>query len=236
MIRKSRLVKKVFDSVADHYNIMNDVMSFGLHRLWKKRMVSTMHVNQNCKLLDVAGGTGDVALQVIEKEPTTSVTVCDINYQMLRNGRDNAINKNKLSLQWCCADAEYLPFNDYQFDYYTIAFGIRNVSNRKKALQEAYRVLKPGGKFICLEFAPMHYQNKIFTKLYDLYSFNIIPKMGKLIAKDEESYKYLVESIRQFPTQLQFKNEIEEVGFTNTSFCNMSCGIAALYLGYKTLF
>lgn len=230
------LVKKIFDSVADRYDIMNDIMSFGFHRLWKKKMVNIIHINPNCKLLDVAGGTGDIALQVIKKEPTTSVTVCDINDKMLKNGRDNAINMNKLSLQWCCADAEYLPFNDNQFDYYTIAFGIRNVSNRNKALQEAYRVLKPGGKFICLEFAPMHYQNKIFTKLYDLYSFNIIPKMGKLIAKDEESYRYLVESIRQFPNQSQFKNEIEDVGFTNTNFYNMSYGIVALYLGYKTSF
>lgn len=233
MIGKSHLVKKVFDSVADRYDIMNDIMSFGTHRLWKKKMISVMHISPNCKLLDVAGGTGDIALQAIEKEPTTDVTVCDINCRMLQKGRDNAININKLSLQWCCADAEHLPFNNNQFDYYTIAFGIRNVSNRKKALQEAYRVLKPGGKFICLEFAPMNYQNKIFTKLYDLYSFNIIPKMGKLIAEDEESYRYLVESIRQFPNQSQFKNEIEDVGFANTSFCNMSYGIAALYLGYK---
>ncbi|MDD9336130.1 MAG: ubiquinone/menaquinone biosynthesis methyltransferase, partial [Wolbachia sp.] len=134
---------------------------------------------------------------------------------------------------WVCTDAESLPFEGSEFDYCTIAFGIRNVSNRQKALSEMHRVLKPNGKLICLEFAPMHYQNKAFTKFYDLYSFKVIPKIGSVVAKDQSSYEYLVKSIREFPTQVDFKKEIEDVGFKNVEFHNMSYGIVALHLGVK---
>ncbi|OAB81590.1 bifunctional demethylmenaquinone methyltransferase/2-methoxy-6-polyprenyl-1,4-benzoquinol methylase [Wolbachia endosymbiont of Laodelphax striatellus] len=230
---KSQLVKEVFNSVANCYDIMNDIMSLGMHRLWKEKMVSSVHFKKNSKVLDIAGGTGDIAIRIARGEPSAQVTVCDINQNMLDKGRDKAINSNQLNFNWVCANAESLPFEDSEFDYYTVAFGIRNFSDRKKALSEAYRVLKPDGKFICLEFAPMHYQNEIFTKFYDLYSFKVIPKIGSIVAKDKGSYEYLVRSIREFPTQTNFKMEIEEVGFKNVEFHNMSYGIVALHIGTK---
>lgn len=230
---KSLLVKEVFDSVANRYDIMNDIMSLGVHRLWKEKMVSSVHFKKNSKILDIAGGTGDIAIRIAKGEPSAQITVCDINQNMLDKGRDKAINSNQLNFNWVCANAESLPFEDSEFDYYTVAFGIRNFSDRKRALSEAYRVLKPDGKFICLEFAPMHYQNEIFTKFYDLYSFKVIPKIGSMVAKDKGSYEYLVRSIREFPTQTNFKMEIEEVGFKNVEFYNMSYGIVALHIGTK---
>ncbi|WP_353287602.1 bifunctional demethylmenaquinone methyltransferase/2-methoxy-6-polyprenyl-1,4-benzoquinol methylase UbiE [Wolbachia endosymbiont (group B) of Gerris lacustris] len=230
---KSQLVKEVFDSVANRYDIMNDIMSLGMHRLWKEKMVSSVYFKKNSKVLDIAGGTGDIAIRIARGEPTAQVTVCDINQNMLDKGHDKAINSNQLNFNWVCANAENLPFEDSEFDYCTIAFGIRNFSDRKKALSEAYRILKPDGKFICLEFAPMHYQNEIFTKFYDLYSFKVIPKIGSIVAKDKVSYEYLVKSIREFPTQTNFKMEIEEVGFKNVEFHNMSYGIVALHIGTK---
>ncbi|WP_343289078.1 bifunctional demethylmenaquinone methyltransferase/2-methoxy-6-polyprenyl-1,4-benzoquinol methylase UbiE [Wolbachia endosymbiont of Encarsia formosa] len=230
---KSLLVKEVFDSVANRYDIMNDIMSLGVHRLWKEKMVSSVHFKKNSKILDIAGGTGDIAIRIAKGEPSAKITVCDINQNMLDKGRDKAINSNQLNFNWVCANAESLPFEDSEFDYYTVAFGIRNFSDRKKALSEAYRVLKPDGKFICLEFAPMYYQNEIFTKFYDLYSFKVIPKIGSIVAKDKGSYEYLVRSIREFPTQTNFKMEIEEVGFKNVEFHNMSYGIVALHIGTK---
>jgi len=230
---KSQLVKEVFDSVANRYDIMNDIMSLGMHRLWKEKMVSSVHFKKNSKVLDIAGGTGDIAIRIARGEPSAQVTVCDINQNMLDKGRDKAINSNQLNFNWVCANAESLPFEDSEFDYYTVAFGIRNFSDRKKALSEAYRVLKPNGQFVCLEFAPMHYQNEIFTKFYDLYSFKVIPKIGSIVAKDKGSYEYLVKSIREFPTQTNFKMEIEEIGFKNVEFYNMSYGIVALHIGTK---
>lgn len=230
---KSQLVKEVFDSVANCYDIMNDIMSLGMHRLWKEKMVSSVHFKKNSKVLDIAGGTGDIAIRIARGEPSTQVTVCDINQNMLDKGRDKAINSNQLNFNWVCANAESLPFEDSEFDYYTVAFGIRNFSDRKKALSEAYRVLKQNGQFVCLELAPMHYQNEIFTKFYDLYSFKVIPKIGSIVAKDKGSYEYLVKSIREFPTQTNFKMEIEEIGFKNVEFYNMSYGIVALHIGTK---
>ncbi|MGL9717576.1 MAG: bifunctional demethylmenaquinone methyltransferase/2-methoxy-6-polyprenyl-1,4-benzoquinol methylase UbiE [Wolbachia sp.] len=232
-MNKSQLVKKVFDSVANRYDIMNDIMSLGMHRLWKDKMVNSVHFTKNSKVLDVAGGTGDIAIRIAKREPSAQVTVCDINQNMLSRGRDKAVNSNQLNLNWICGNAEDLPFEDSEFDYYTVAFGIRNVSDRRKALSEAHRVLKPSGKFICLEFAPMHYQNEVFIKFYDLYSFKAIPKIGSIVAKDRNSYEYLVESIREFPTQAEFKMEIAEVGFQNVEFHNMSHGIVALHIGTK---
>ncbi|UIP91598.1 bifunctional demethylmenaquinone methyltransferase/2-methoxy-6-polyprenyl-1,4-benzoquinol methylase UbiE [Wolbachia pipientis] len=230
---KSQLVKEVFDSVANCYDIMNDIMSLGMHRLWKEKMVSSVHFKKNSKVLDIAGGTGDIAIRIARGEPSAQVTVCDINQNMLDKGCDKAINSNQLNFNWVCANAESLPFEDSEFDYYTVAFGIRNFSDRKKALSEAYRVLKPNGQFVCLEFAPMPYQNEIFTKFYDLYSFKVIPKIGSIVAKDKGSYEYLVKSIREFPTQTNFKMEIEEIGFKNVEFYNMSYGIVALHIGTK---
>ncbi|MDN5248433.1 MAG: bifunctional demethylmenaquinone methyltransferase/2-methoxy-6-polyprenyl-1,4-benzoquinol methylase UbiE [Wolbachia endosymbiont of Tyrophagus putrescentiae] len=230
---KAKLVKEIFDSVADRYDIMNDIMSLGMHRLWKDKMVDNMHLVRNVKVLDVAGGTGDIALRIVKKEPSSKVTVCDINQNMLNKGHDKAINLNCLDLNWVCADAENLPFEDSVFDYCTIAFGIRNVSDRKKALSEMHRVLKPGGKFVCLEFAPTHYQHKMFNKLYDFYSFKIIPKIGGIFANDQGAYEYLVKSIREFPAQDDFKDEIENAGFKDVKFRNMSCGVVAIHSSMK---
>ncbi len=230
---KSQLIKEVFDSVAGHYDIMNDIMSFGIHRLWKNKMINITHFTKDSKVLDIAGGTGDIAIRIARREPSIQVTVCDINQNMLSRGIDKAINSNQLNFNWVCANAENLPFEDSTFDYCTIAFGIRNVSDRKKALSEAYRVLKLNGKFICLDFAPMHYQNEVFTKFYNLYSFKVIPKIGSIVAKDKNSYKYLVRSIREFPTQAEFQMEIEEIGFHNVEFHDMSYGIVTLHIGTK---
>jgi demethylmenaquinone methyltransferase / 2-methoxy-6-polyprenyl-1,4-benzoquinol methylase len=226
-------VQEIFSSVANSYDIMNDLMSLGIHRIWKDKMVKSMHLTTNARILDVAGGTGDIAKRIIKREPSSKVTICDVNQDMLKRGRDKAIDSNQLSLEWICADAKNLPFRDSEFDYCTIAFGIRNISNRDKALEEMYRVLCTGGKFICLEFAPMHYQHKAFSTLYDLYSFKIIPEIGHIIVKNRSAYEYLVESIRAFPTQVNFKKEIENAGFTNVKFSNMSYGIVALYSGKK---
>lgn len=232
-MNKSLLVQKIFDSVVNYYDIMNDIMSLGMHRIWKDKMVSKMHLTKNSKVLDVAGGTGDIAIRIAKKEPSSRITICDINQNMLNKGRDKAINVNQLNFDWICANVENLPFNESEFDYCTIAFGIRNVSDRKKALSEIYRVLKPSGKFICLEFTPMEYQHKMFTTLYDFYSLKIIPKIGDIIAKDKEAYEYLVRSIREFPTQIHFKKEIEDAGFINTKFFSISYGIVGLHFGTK---
>lgn len=232
-MNKSKLVNDIFNSVASRYDMMNDIMSLGFHRLWKKRMVDQMHIEKNAKILDVAGGTGDIAIRIIKKEPTSKITICDINKNMLDEGQSKTINLNKLNFSWVCADAENLPFVDYEFDHCTISFGIRNVSNRKKALSEMYRVLKKDGKFTCLEFSPMNYQSKIFSQLYDLYSFKIIPKIGDIIAQDRDAYEYLVNSIRAFPIQIDFKKEVENAGFNEVELYNMSHGIVTLYSGRK---
>jgi demethylmenaquinone methyltransferase/2-methoxy-6-polyprenyl-1,4-benzoquinol methylase len=229
---KAPLVKAVFDNVASKYDIMNDVISMGVHRLWKDRFIKMLDPKPNSKLLDVAGGTGDIAFRYLEKAPHGYVSVSDINHAMLREGYKNAIDKNILTnIEWLCADAQNLPIPDDSYDYYTIAFGIRNVTDIPTALAEAYRVLKPGGRFLCLEFS--HVENPIMAGLYNFYSFKIIPKMGKLIANDSESYQYLVESIRKFPKQEQFLKMISDAGFEQTSYTNLSSGSVAIHSGWK---
>lgn len=227
---KQSLVGQVFSSVAQKYDLMNDIMSFGIHRLWKSRLIQELEPNKS--LLDMASGTGDIAKKYYLKSSKHDITLCDINSDMLKVGKEKLIDENIFQgLKFVCCNAEELPFEDNSFDYYTIAFGIRNVTNIDKALKEAWRVLRPGGKFICLEFAKL--DNKILAKLYDLYSFNIIPKFGKIIANDEESYKYLVESIYNFPPQDQFLGMVTEAGFKLGKFSNLTHGTVALYTGYK---
>lgn len=232
---KQTLVNNVFHSVARKYDIMNDVMSAGMHRLWKDAMVAWLsppHVD-GYKLLDVAGGTGDIAFRIIEASGRHAhATVLDINGSMLEVGMERA--KKKGLIDYCDfveANAESLPLDDNQFDAYTIAFGIRNVPHIDKALAEAYRVLKPGGRFMCLEFSEV--ELPVLDKLYDLWSFHGIPRVGQMIAGDAESYRYLVESIRKFPRQKDFAAMIEQAGFSRVSYRNLTGGIAAIHSGWK---
>ncbi|WDM85518.1 bifunctional demethylmenaquinone methyltransferase/2-methoxy-6-polyprenyl-1,4-benzoquinol methylase UbiE [Ehrlichia sp. JZT12] len=229
MQERSKFVNQVFTSVASRYDLMNDIMSFGLHRLWKDKVIQNI---SRGKLLDVACGTGDIALKTAKNKLDVETIVCDINPKMLNRGRDNAINANILNLKWVCGNAEQLPFPDNTFDYYTISFGIRNVSHRDLALNEAYRVLKSGGKFICLEFSPLK-ESHLLYKIYNFYSFNIIPNIGQLIAKDRAAYQYLVDSISQFPHQKDFVQEIENSKFTQIKYNNMCFGIVTLYTAWK---
>ncbi len=237
---KQGLVRDVFDSVAGKYDIMNDVMSGGLHRLWKDDMIRALRPEAGMTLLDVAGGTGDIAFRFLEAarkrgNPSSGpakVTVCDINAQMLEVGQDRAIDRGILkNIDWVCGNAEDLSFPDSSFDAYTIAFGIRNVTHIDKALTEAHRVLKPGGRFLCLEFSRV--DMPLLDKIYDAYSFHLLPRLGGMITGDRQSYQYLVESIRQFPPQEKFKTMIEKAGFRRVTYRNMTGGVVALHSGWK---
>lgn len=228
---KTTLVRGVFDSVASRYDLMNDAMSFGMHRLWKRSFVEMADVRPGMHCLDVAGGTGDIAFR-LRKSGAGQVTVCDINYNMLAEGQKRADDKNFLQgFEWVCGNAESLPFPDSSFDRYTIAFGIRNVTFIDKALAEAHRVLKPGGKFLCLEFSKV--KPEPLSKAYDAYSFHIIPRMGAALAGDKDSYQYLVESIRKFPPQEEFLRMVREAGFAQARYTNLSAGAVAIHTGYK---
>ncbi len=228
---KAKLVRGVFDSVAARYDVMNDLMSAGLHRLWKNEMVSMLNPQAGQNILDVAGGTGDIAFRIKEKADC-HVTVCDINQQMLSEGKDRATDRNiRNGIDWVCGDAENLPLPDNSMDAYTIAFGIRNVTHIDKALSEAHRVLKIGGRFLCLEFS--HLQHDFLQKIYDAYSFSAIPRIGKMVTGDSESYQYLVESIRKFPKQEEFAGMIRVADFANVQYRNLSQGIVAIHSGRK---
>ncbi len=230
---KHGLVKEVFDSVASKYDLMNDVMSLGTHRLWKKFIADRTGLNKGESLLDVAGGTADIALLCKDKVGETGqLTVFDINHEMLLRGRSKCIDRGVLKgMRFVCGDAESIPFPDNTFHAVTIGFGIRNVTNIPKALKEMTRVVKPGGKVLCLEFS--HPVNKSFAKLYDLYSFSFIPAAGKLITGDRDSYRYLAESIRKFPAQDEFKTMMEEAGLAMVKYNNLFGGIAAVHEGVK---
>lgn len=225
-------VGRIFREVAPKYDIMNDIMSAGMHRLWKKQLINMMHPRHDSHLLDVAGGTGDIAFRFLERAPNAHVTLCDINIAMLQVGQSNMFDKNKLKgIHWVCGNAESLPLPSSTYDYYTIAFGIRNVTHIEKALAEAYRVLKPGGRFLCLEFS--HVTQPLLAKFYESYSFHVIPRLGKYVANDEAAYRYLVESIRMFPPQKEFAAMIERGGFENVSYTNLTQGIVAIHSGWK---
>ncbi|MBY0407759.1 MAG: bifunctional demethylmenaquinone methyltransferase/2-methoxy-6-polyprenyl-1,4-benzoquinol methylase UbiE [Rickettsiales bacterium] len=228
---KAGLVRGVFDSVASRYDIMNDLMSAGLHRLWKNDMVKWLAPHPGMEILDVAGGTGDIAFRMLSRA-RCHVTVCDINYNMLAEGRSRAIDKNLLSgLEWVCGNAESLPVPSDRYDAYTIAFGIRNVTHIDKALEEAHRVLKPGGRFLCLEFSHLHHA--ALQKAYDAYSFAAIPKIGQWVTGNAEPYQYLVESIRRFPKQEKFASMMREAGFANVQYRSLSQGVVAIHSGRK---
>lgn len=228
---KTRLVRGVFSSVAPKYDLMNDLMSGGIHRLWKDAFVAQTLARAGEACLDVAGGTGDIAFRLARRVGAAGhVTACDINPAMLGVGRDRAIDRGGVpNLGWACGNAEALPFPARAFDLYTIAFGIRNVTHIDRALAEARRVLKPGGRFFCLEFS------KPFgpiAPLYDLYSFSVLPRLGQFVAGDAESYQYLAESIRRFPNQQAFARMIEGAGFMRVGYRNLSGGIAAIHWGW----
>ena len=233
---KQGRINDVFHSVARRYDLMNDLMSAGLHRVWKEALVTALRPSKRraFRHLDVAGGTGDIAFRILEAGgPQTDVTVLDINGDMLRVGRERAQSRPSLDgrLDFVEANAEALPFADRSFDGYTIAFGIRNVPRIDRALAEARRVLRPGGRFLCLEFSRV--DMPFLDRLYDAYSFMIIPRLGQLVAGDAESYRYLVESIRRFPPPAAFARMIEETGFRRVTHRPLTGGIVAIHSGWK---
>jgi len=230
---KAGMVHGVFTNVASKYDIMNDAMSMGVHRIWKDAMMDWLAPRKGMKLLDVAGGTGDISFRFLKRAGGGHATVFDMTQSMLDAGRLRAEAESQQdSLDWVCGDAMALPFEDNSFDAYTISFGIRNVTRIQDAINEAYRVLKPGGRFLCLEFSTI--PNPAMQWAYDRYSFNVIPPLGQIIANDRDSYQYLVESIRQFPKQEQFAQMIRDGGFSQVKYRNLSLGIAALHSGWKT--
>ncbi|CAH2295338.1 2-methoxy-6-polyprenyl-1,4-benzoquinol methylase, mitochondrial [Pelobates cultripes] len=264
---KGERVYQVFENVARKYDLMNDSMSLGVHRLWKDWLIQYMNPTPGTKLLDVAGGTGDIAFRFVnyiraQKEKMirhklkyqqnlswseisrayqqeeqgslggSRAVICDINKEMLKVGKQKSLTLGySEGLSWVAGNAEELPFDDDKFDVYTIAFGIRNVTHIDQALQEAYRVLKPGGRFLCLEFSQVN--NPLLARAYDLYSFQVIPVLGEIIAGDWKSYQYLVESIRRFPPQEEFKAMIEDAGFFKVKYHNLTSGIVAVHSGFK---
>jgi len=229
---KAGLVKGVFDSVARRYDLMNDLMSWGVHRLWKAAMIDWLNPRPTMRLLDVGGGTGDVALRYLEGGGG-SVVVCDINAEMLGVGRDRAIDRGRLSdIDWVCGDAERLPVADGSVDAYTIAFCIRNVTRIPAALAEARRVLKLGGRFLCLEFSRVIVP--VLDRLYDAYSFQVLPALGGLVADNPDAYRYLAESIRRFPDQDAFAAMMTEAGLDRARYRNLTGGIAALHSAWRT--
>ena len=231
--QKAGLVHGVFSSVASRYDVMNDAMSLGIHRLWKDAMLDWLAPRPDMRLLDVAGGTGDIAFRFLARTGGQGdATVLDMTQAMLEEGRRRAEARHPdARLSWVCGDAMKLPFADNAFDAYTISFGIRNVTRIADAIAEAYRVLRPGGRFLVLEFSQVPVP--MLQWLYDRYSFNMIPRMGQAIAGDRDSYQYLVESIRKFPSQEPFAEMIRAGGFEQVKYRNLTMGVAALHSGWK---
>lgn len=230
---KEKLVAGVFHSVADKYDVMNDLMSFGVHRLWKRYTIEMSGVRTGNRVLDIAGGTGDLSFAFSRRVgPEGQVILADINDSMLRVGRDRLADRGVAgNLEVVQANAEHLPFPDNHFNAVTIAFGLRNVTHKDAALKEMYRVLKPGGRLLVLEFSKP--QNEALSKAYDLYSFKALPFMGRLVTQDADSYQYLAESIRKHPDQETLKNMMLEAGFDRATFHNLTGGIVALHRGIK---
>jgi demethylmenaquinone methyltransferase / 2-methoxy-6-polyprenyl-1,4-benzoquinol methylase len=235
---KAPLIRALFDSVAPRYDLMNDLMSGGIHRSWKAEMVAWLKPRPGQVLLDIAGGTGDIALRALPRltaeqmAPVPSIVVCDASEGMLEVGRARALDQGTLAgIEWVCADAERLPVADRSVDLYTIAFGLRNVTRIDVALAEARRTLKPGGRFLCLEFTPEI--TPLLQPLYDLYSFQIVPLLGWMVTGDREAYAYLVESIRRFPRQSELCKMIARAGLDQVRFRNLTGGVAALHSAWR---
>lgn len=232
---KAPLVRALFDSVAPRYDLMNDLMSAGIHRWWKAEMVRALRPRPGQRLVDVAGGTGDIARRALPQlDPAQGggVIICDANWQMLELGRARALDDGIVAgLDWLCGDAEALPFADRSFDLYTIAFGLRNVTRIDRALAEARRVLKPGGRFLCLEFTPATVP--ALQPLYDFYSFQVLPLLGRVVAGNRDAYAYLAESIRRFPAQGALSGMIAAAGLDRPQFRNLTGGVAALHSAWR---
>jgi len=232
---KEGLVREVFSSVASKYDLMNDLMSAGVHRLWKYAFVEWLNPRPGWRVLDVAGGTGDIAFRIADRararggEP--EIVVCDINADMVGEGVRRARAKGESAIQWITGDAEALPVADTSMDAYTIAFGIRNVTHIDKALAEARRVLKPGGRFLCLEFSRVEAPG--LDALYDAYSMNVLPRLGAMVAGDADAYRYLAESIRRFPPQAKFAKMIAKAGLGQVKVRNLTGGVAAMHSAWK---
>jgi demethylmenaquinone methyltransferase/2-methoxy-6-polyprenyl-1,4-benzoquinol methylase len=229
---KAPLVRDVFSSVASRYDLMNDLMSLGIHRLWKAAMLDWLHPTPGMRLIDVGGGTGDIVMRFCERGGRSAIVV-DINEEMLAIGRDRAIDAGRIhEIQWLCGDAERLPMADSSVDAYTTAFCLRNVTRIDRALGEARRVLKPGGRFLCLEFSRV--EVTAFRQIYDQYSFRVLPVLGQLVAGNADAYRYLAESIRRFPSQDDLARMIAVAGLDVVRYRNLSGGIAALHSAWRT--
>jgi demethylmenaquinone methyltransferase/2-methoxy-6-polyprenyl-1,4-benzoquinol methylase len=235
--QKESLVAGVFSNVAKKYDLMNDLMSGGLHRLWKSKMIQELNFNpfDEYKIIDVAGGTGDISFLIHDKlskigNNCTTIDIVDINPEMLEVGKERAIENGLFSdLNFVEASGEKLPYADNSFDFYTIAFGIRNFTDISLGLSEAFRVLKDGGKFVCLEFSKI--DNYILSKIHNFHCFSVVPKIGEVILKDRDSYQYLAESIAKFPNQNQFKSMMDDAGFSDTKYQNLTFGTVAIHRG-----
>ena len=225
---KQTLVNNVFNSVADKYDLMNDLASLGIHRLWKDSLINWLAPQPYQKLADIAGGTGDISMKFL-LAGGSSAHIIDINKEMITKGKLKNNNNNNLS--WTIASAENLPMADNSYERASMGFGLRNITNRVLALKEVYRILKPGGRFICLEFS--HVENSLLKKIYDIWSFEFMPRIGQKITGDKEAYNYLVESIRQFPTQPELTQMFSEAGFSRVKYRNLSNGIVTLHSGWK---
>jgi demethylmenaquinone methyltransferase/2-methoxy-6-polyprenyl-1,4-benzoquinol methylase len=225
---KQTLVNNVFNSVADKYDLMNDLTSLGIHRLWKDSLINWLAPQPYQKLADIAGGTGDISMKFL-LAGGCSAHIIDINKEMITNGKLKNNNNNNLS--WTIASAENLPMADNSYERASMGFGLRNITNRVLALKEVYRILKPGGRFICLEFS--HVENSLLKKIYDIWSFEFMPRIGQKITGDKEAYDYLVESIRQFPSQPELTQMFSEAGFSRVKYRNLSNGIVTLHSGWK---
>ncbi len=228
---KDQKVLDVFNRVAGKYDLMNDLMSGGIHRLWKRHLIQMIRTRPGMHLLDVAGGTGDIAFRFLD-EANAFVTVCDINQEMLTVGQSRAKKRDlHHNINWVCGNAETLAFPNNTFDAYTISFGLRNVTNPQAALNEAFRVLKPGSQFLCLEFSKVTVP--LLDQIYNKYSFSLIPTLGQIVANDRDAYQYLVESIARFPNQETLQDVVSKAGFTRANYRNLTGGIAAIHEGWK---
>ncbi len=228
--QKTKMVQNIFSEVSAKYDLMNDLMSFGTHRIWKKDLIGLMNIQKTDKIIDIGSGTGDLIKIIKKNNPDVSLVSTDLNFEMLKYGRDNLSNKIK-KINWINCNAENLPFENDLFDKYIISFCLRNITLINKALTEAWRILKPGGSFYCLEFSTP--QSSLINKMYELYKKNTIPLIGEKIANNKKAYKYLVESINQFPHQDILLNKLKKIGFINATYINLFNGIVCIHKATK---